>query len=84
MIEKAGDECHGDVADDVSACDAEGDADAACPACEDRNANSSTAKVASEIGTSPASGTEMGAKTQVTAAQSAQRTSSYVVNFMCV
>jgi hypothetical protein len=43
---------------------------------------SSTAKVAREIGTSPASGTEIGASTQVTAAQKAQRTISYVVNFI--
>ena len=39
MIEKAGKECHGDVADDVAACDAKGDADAACPAGKDRNAD---------------------------------------------
>ena len=43
---------------------------------------SRTAKVASEIGTSPASGTDRGARTQVTAAQSAQRTRSCVDIFI--
>ena len=84
VVEETRDESHRDVSNDITACDAEGNANPSGPAGKDGNADAAEQYIdnLAESGTSPARGTERGASMQVTAAQRAQRTRSCVVIFM--